>query len=188
MTLSSSEKAARARQRMVDKAREYSLGTYCARFVAPLYQKMVRAEYAAQPSGITLAVVCGELGYVFRDIGQCVCVTCGKVAPWSGGLRGMHTGHFLASRRNSILFEPDNAAPQCSRCNRYESGAPERFRLWMLREKGPHVIEWLEQLKRQTRHYSREELVDMRIEFGARLKAAEKRIRQGLLDTGLGFC
>ena len=76
MKLTPEEKAERARQRMLDKARQYSLGTY-ARQAAAIFQRMIRAEAAALPKGLTPAIVDGQVRDVFRKVGQCVCVTCG---------------------------------------------------------------------------------------------------------------
>lgn len=103
-------------------------------------------------------------------------MTCGKVQAWNGGIGGMHTGHFLGSRCFSILFEEDNVAPQCSSCNRYHSGMPDQFRLWMEHVRGVEVIERLERLKATTRRFTRDELVDMRIEFKQRMKKAERTL------------
>ena len=91
----------------------------------------------------------------------------------------MHTGHFLGSRCNSIVYEEANVAPQCSKCNVYRSGAPQEFRTWMLAVRGAEVVERLERLKPQSRQFSREELVDMRIAFQARLKAAMEKMNCG---------
>ena len=178
MPLTSSEKAKRARNRMLDKAREMSTGTYITKFVAVDFQRMIRAEAAAEPDGYTLAVVEGHVQHVLRRRGECICITCGQRQYWNSGLGGMHTGHFLPSRRNSILFEEGNVAPQCSKCNRYRSGAPQEFRQWMLAVRGELVVERLEQLKRTVVQFSREELVDKRIEFAARLRAAVERMKQ----------
>ena len=172
-------KAERARQRMLDKAKEFSTGTYVARFVAPVFQRMIRAEAAALPAGFAPAIIKGQLTEVFRHVGQCVCVTCGVVKAWNSGLGGMHTGHFLASRRNSILFDESNVAPQCSRCNRYESGKPQHFRLWMEDIRGSEEIERLEHLRNTIRKFTLDELVDMRIKYQTRFKAAEARVVQG---------
>ena len=164
--------AARRRQRMIDKAREYQVGTYSRKFVAPVFQQMIRAEAAVLPGSI-LAIVGGELLSVPRTIGECVCITCGKVHPWKGGVdrfSGMHTGHYLASRRNSILFEEDNVAPQCSHCNYQNGGEQQLFSKWMLAVRGIETIERLEALKRTVVVFSRDELVDMRISFADRLK------------------
>lgn len=174
--LTDEEKAERKRERMIAKSREYQLGTYASRFVAKVFQRMIRAEAGAQPAGFTTAISGGDVIQAARCVGRCVCVTCGKVQVWSSGLGGMHTGHFLASRRFAILFEEANVAPQCSHCNRYLGGEPQQFRRWMLEVRGKHVVECLEQLKATTRQFTREELVDMRIDYEARLKAAIERM------------
>ena len=177
MTLTGEEKLERKRQRMIKATEKYSVGTY-ARKVAQVFQQMVRAEAAALPDGLTPAVVDGAMTNVFRRVGQCVCVTCGKVLPWKNPVNrysGMHTGHFLASRRNSILFAPDNVAPQCSSCNYFKSGSGQEYRLWMLSARGARVVEDLEHLKEESRQFSKDELVDMKLEFQARLKKAEEQ-------------
>ena len=176
MALSQEEKAERARQRMQEKAKQYTLGTYSRKYVAPVFQRMIRAEAGADLLSYPLAIINGEVSGVSRVLGDVVCITCGKTGPWSGGLSGMHTGHFLASRRNSILFEEDNVATQCSYCNRYQSGAPQRFRLWMEYTRGVETIERLERLKGTVRHFTREELVSLRIGYKARLDAAIARM------------
>ena len=166
------EKADRARQRMIEKAKEFQTGTYSNKFVAPEFQSMIRAEAGAQPPGKVLAIMNGTPQKVFRSVGQVVCVTCGKVGPWRSGIGGMHTGHFLGSRCFSILFDEENVAPQCSNCNRYRSGRPQEFRAWMIAVRGEDTIERLERLKPTTRQFTRAELVDMRIEFNQRTREA----------------
>lgn len=143
--------------------------------VAPMFQKMIRAEFGADPRQYVTAVVDGEIRQVERRVGQVVCVTCGKVDSWNSGIKGMHTGHFVASRRTSILLEEANVAPQCSSCNYYRSGAPTEFRLWMEMVR-PKDIDRLQQLKRESVSFDRDELVDLWFEFSDRLKAAEKRM------------
>lgn len=179
MPIPPEEKAANSRQRMLEKAKEFQTSTYGRKFVAPLFQKMIRAEAGADDS-FPFAIVDGELRDVAREIGQVVCVTCGTVAQWKGNSIGggtIETGHFLASRRNSILFEEMNVAPQCVICNRHRSGEQQLFRKWMLAVRGPEVVERLERLKTESVSFSAEELVDMRIEYAARLKAAEERMK-----------
>lgn len=175
--MSSEAKALKKRERMLAKAAEYQTGTYSSKFVAPLFQSVIRAEAGAQPEGLAVAVVAGDFSQVPRKVGQCVCVTCGKVLAWDSGIKGMHTGHFLASRRMSILFEEENCACQCSFCNYYASGQQQLFRKWMIEVRGIEVVKRLEMLKNSVRTFSREELVDMRIAFAARLKAAEDRMK-----------
>lgn len=171
------EKAERVRQRAIEHAKQFQLGTYTRKFVATVFQQMIRAEEAAHELRLSPAIVDGEMATVFSEVGFCVCVTCGKVEPWKSGLGGMHTGHFLASRRNSILFDEYNVAPQCSYCNYQRSGEQQLFRKWMLAVRGPEVVERLERLKNEVKVFSREELVDMKIAYAARLKAAEEKMK-----------
>ena len=177
MALTEDEKADRARQRMIDKARELIPNTYLRKTVSPIFQRMIRAEFAAIRKPFAQAIVKGQLRDVRRDVGQCVCVTCGKVTEWDAGIKHMHTGHFIASRRNSILLEEDNVAPQCSSCNYYQSGVQHHFRLWMEAMRGPEVIERLEKLKTQSVKFTHEQLVDLRIQYQARLKAAQATMK-----------
>lgn len=183
MQLSHEEKATRHRDRLIGKAAEFQTGTYVRKFVAPLFQRMVRAEFGADPRQFVTAVVGGEIQQVARFVGECVCVTCGKVDAWNSGIRGMHTGHFIASRRNSILLEEDNTAPQCSFCNYYQSGNQGAFRKWMLAVRGVETVERLERLKTQSVSFDREQMVDMRIEYTARLKAAEAAMKSAIDDV-----
>jgi hypothetical protein len=179
MPLSHEEKANNARTRMIEKAECFGTTTYVRKYVAPLFQKMIRAEAGADPRQYVTAVVHGVIAQVERSLGNCVCITCGKVLRWNSGIKGLHTGHFLASRCNSILLEESNTAPQCSSCNYYRSGAPQEFRLWMRMVRGPEAIERLERLKQESRTFGRDELVDLRIAYAARLAAAEETMRNG---------
>jgi hypothetical protein len=144
--------------------------------VAPLFQRMIRAEYGAEPSGYSQVIRMNALTHVYRHVGQCACVTCGKVDAWDSGIKGIHTGHFLASRRASILLEPDNVAPQCSSCNFFRDGAASEFRQWMEAVRGSDVIERLSKLKTQSVSFSRDELVDRWFEYSRRVKAAKERM------------
>ena len=178
MKQSPEDKAARARARMIDKAREYGTDSYCRKFVAPVFQRIIRAEAAACPAGFVQAAI-GDHGIdtVYRCVGQCICVTCGKVDAWDSGIKGMHTGHFSASRRNAILLLEENCAPQCQSCNYYRSGMPAEFRLWMLVVRGIETIERIESLKRTSVSFDRETLVDKKIEFSRRLKGAQDKMK-----------
>lgn len=145
--------------------------------VAPMFQKMLRAEAGADERKYYPAVVNGAITSVSRRVGQVVCATCGKVDSWNSGIKGMHTGHFVPSRRASILLVEENCAPQCSSCNFYRSGAPTEFRLWMEAVRGIEVISELLAAKTESLSFTRDELVDLWFEFSERLKAAEKRMK-----------
>ena len=180
MKLTAEERTQRARQRMIENARQFQVGTYSRKYVAPLFQLAIRAEAAALPPGEPPAMVRGSYAPVFRSLGQCVCVTCGFVGPWKGNAIGggsIETGHFIASRRASILFEESNAHPQCKYCNRHLHGNHGLYEQWMRRAYGPEQIERLQQLKNTSRTFTRDELVDMRLEYAGRLKAAEERMK-----------
>jgi len=178
MALSPEEKSKRRRERMIQKAKEYTPTTYIRKFVAPEFQRMIRAEYGARTTGFTTAVKNGQIVEVLRMLGECVCVTCGTVYPWSGERYGgaLDTGHFIGSRRNAILFEEDNVAPQCVSCNRYHGGRPSEYRVWMECVYGIETIERLERLRNETRRFTREELVEMRITHKNRLDTAIERM------------
>lgn len=177
-TLTAEEKAKRARQRKIEVARGMSTHTYSTKFVAPIFQRMIRAEAGSLPVGMAHAIVAGEVTQVFRRIGQCVCVTCGKVVSWTSHAGLMQTGHFLPGRRFSILFSEENVAPQCVYCNKFRGGAIEDYRYWMEQVRGVEVIERLTRLKATTsRQYTHEELVDMGIGYKARLEAAVERMQ-----------
>ena len=175
MALSAEIKAERARNKLIEKAKEYQLGTYTNRFVAPLFQSVVRAEAASDPRAFVTAVVNGTIQQVARQLGECACVTCGRVAAWKGTSIGggeIETGHFVASRRASILFEPTNAHPQCKTCNRHMSGNQGCYEMWMRAVYGQDEIDRLRRLKNANVTFDREQLVDKRIEYKARLDAA----------------
>lgn len=165
------------RERLLATAKRYQTGTYSVKFVAPVFAKMIRAEAAADPRRYAPAFVDGLIIQVERSIGQCVCVTCGTVNRWDSGVCGIHTGHFLASRCNSIMYEEENAAPQCSYCNCELSGNPTAFRRWMTQIRGAAAVKRLEHLKVQSVQFTREELVDKRMEFESRLASAIERMK-----------
>lgn len=164
---------------MIEDAKRFSTGTYIAKRVAPLFQRMVRAERACRSASKDIAVVNGECAYVFRDKGECVCITCGSVHPWKGNtIHGgtLDTGHFIGSRRNSIVFEENNAHPQCKQCNLYLGGNQRHYETWMRRVYGDAEVERLQRLKNITKQFTRDELIDLKLEFTARVKAAEQRM------------
>ena len=157
-----------------------SMGTakYKTKHVAPAFQAMIRAEAGAFTGFYSPAIVDGKLINVVRIVGECVCVTCGRVCPWQGGtfMHQLHCGHFLAGR-GAILFEEDCVSCQCSECNRHHGGRPLEFRKFMEAVRGLEVIERLEQLKRQSVSWSRDAMVDKRIEYSRRLKVAEAKMK-----------
>ena len=181
MKLTPEEKTARSRQRMIEKARDGTdtIGSYAGK-VAVVFQAMIRANAGALPDGMIYVVVEGEMTRVYRRVGQCACITCGKVLPWknSGATHGsLDTGHFYHTTGAS-RFDEDNVAPQCVACNQHDGGARDNYRLWLTEVRGAETIERLTRLKNTVRKFTFEELVDMKIEYTARLKAAIERMGQ----------
>ncbi len=151
---------------MIEKAKEKGPSRYRSQVVAKTYQRMVRAEAAAEPSGLTVAFMDGMVKEVFREVGQCVCVTCGLVGPWNGKAYGggpIETGHYLAGRTASTVFAPTNSNPQCKTCNQHLSGNQGAYTAWMLHVYGQEESDSLQRLKNTVRQFTLEELVDLNI-------------------------
>jgi hypothetical protein len=157
--------------------RQKGASGFLNKVVAPHFQKMIRAEAGADPRQYVVAMVEGTRRQVERSVGQVVCVTCGKVAAWNAGIKVMHTGHFLASRRPSIVLEETNVAPQCAACNYYGKGTQGAFQQWMEFVHGQDEIDRLIQLKHQGGAFTCEELVRKWFEHSERLKAAEETMK-----------
>ncbi len=180
MVLTPKERLSRKRDQMIEYSKRWQIGTH-ANKVAKVYQKMIRAEEGAQPAAITAAIVKGELVQVFRDVGQVVCVTCGKVTPWKSnkqlGENGIETGHCIGGRTAAVLFAEHNANPQCVYCNRNLSGNVDVYKLWIKHLYGQDEVDRLERLRYKRRTFTHEELVDLQISYAARLKIAEDSMR-----------
>ena len=100
----------------------------------------------------------------------------------------MDCGHYLAGRRESILFDERGLAVQCAPCNRgacshvnryHGSQVKERVTIWftihMVETQGREVIEELFQKKDQdSRTYSLDELWEMIQEYEARIEVAKR--------------
>lgn len=162
-------------ERMLAKSREFQTSTYIRKFVAPDFQKMIRAEAGAFV-GITWVVADGKFAGRRVRLGECACVTCGKIHAWKKqkqfGKAGVDTGHFVASRCNSIIFEETNAHPQCVHCNQYLGGNQEAYSIWMWNVYGQEEIDRLNRLRNESVQFTREDLVYRRINYRARLKVA----------------
>lgn len=164
------DKEARARQKTIEAWKAFSPQT-CRTKTARIFQRMTKAEAAAEPAGFSPHVLDGVMLASYRHIGQVVCITCGKVSGWD--VKAMHCGHWIGRAHASTLLESDNVACQCALCNNHNHGRLREFTLWMESVRGINTIERLQSLKRQSVAWSREDLVDKRIAFAKRLKAAE---------------
>jgi len=175
MTLTPEEKADRVRDRMIETAKQYGIGTLLGK-VAKIFQEMIRAE-AGAIEGYVPAIVKGKLvDEVWSPFGMCVCVTCSRILPWRG-TNLLDTGHFMPGISAAIVLDIDNVAPQCRNPCNFEAGKPVEFRLWMESVRGQTTIDRLESLKHGlAKNYSHEELVDLKIEFMSRNIAAQAKM------------
>lgn len=109
------------------------------------------------------------------DCGLIVCVTCGKVMPWSA--KGSHAGHW--SPGDSVAFVELNCHPQCYRCNDRLSGNLQAYDAYMRDTYGQHVMDWIKSLRHVERRYSDAEL--KLIIAACKLRAAHHIQAKGLL-------
>lgn len=153
MPLTAEQKQQNRFNRMLDKFRELTLQSCKAR-VATDFQKLVRMRAA-------------------DEYGQVKCVTCDAI----GVYRDFDAGHFVPRRHSLTMFDFRNCHVQCRPCNHHLSGNLAKYREFMVLTYGEKVIAELEQLSREKRKWTKEELVAMRIGFKDELKMI--RLTQG---------
>lgn len=102
--------------------------------------------------------------------GLCTCYTCGVKIPWHQGRR-MNCGHFQSRGKLSTRWHPDNARPQCVRCNKYRSGEQLTFYFNLNKEK-KGLGDDITYLSNQMRKYS---VTEIR-EIGDRYKNLFERL------------
>lgn len=73
------------------------------------------------------------------EFGICTCVTCGKRLPW----REIHNGHFISRRCLPVRFNEKNCNCQCTYCNTFSNGEPQKYFLWMENEYGREEVDKL---------------------------------------------
>lgn len=134
--------------------KDLAIGTF-ANLVAKDLQKAIRMESADEK-------------------GICQCVTCGKRYHW----KQMHAGHFIASRRMSVLFIECNVHPQCNHCNTFLNGNVTEYERYIVSEYGVEMVDSLRRARNEQRTFTREELADMREKYKARIKAQSQRLEE----------
>lgn len=172
MPLSRKEKLRRRRNQELDYAKKFRLQTYRGK-VATTFQTMIRAEYGAIVEPVSFYCYGGVQT---RSIisGFCACITCGRQYAWKGSNQ-LDCGHGIPGRKNAILFEERIVAPQCVACNR-AGGEVKRYELVVDHVHGPGTYEEIEARKRDPTPISRDQLIDMRIEYLGRLSIAQERM------------
>ena len=152
--LTDEQKHDNARERMLQKFREYTL-TRCKNKTAQVWQRLVRLQ-AIEPDGLVS------------------CITC----DWRGSHKDCDAGHFVPRRHSSTIFHPNNCHVQCRACNDHLSGNMAAYRLFIETTYGVEQVEELERLKQEVKQFTKEELVDLRMDLMARIKIAERKLSQ----------
>ena len=166
-------------KRLLKSSWVYSPARYQVKMLQPKFNEMIRAEAGAF-IGVVPAVVGGKIESMASPLGYCVCVTCGTLHPWKcdkkSGEGKLDSGHFLSSDR--IALEESNCHPQCVYCNRDKSGSGSHYRLYMETVYGQDEIDRLYRIAGDRLYPAplREWLIEKRIEFEDRIKAAVEKM------------
>ena len=94
------------------------------------------------------------------------CVSCGAVKRW----QELQCGHFVSRVRLATRWEPQNCAPQCSRCNVLLRGNAIGYARWLENRYGPDIFAALDDRSRQPVKFSRADLQTMIEEYQEKLK------------------
>ena len=100
------------------------------------------------------------------------CITCGLPFKYSA----LQAGHFIPGRHNSILFEETCTHAQCYRCNVPMGGEPLKYRREIIRLYGEDYDLKLEEQAMETKKFTRDELIELKEQFQAKIKELEKEV------------
>ena len=81
------------------------------------------------------------------------CITC----QWADYWENMDCGHYMSRRHMFTRWDPDNARPQCRKCNSFKGGRQEEFRFFL----GEEIADKMEADARKVCKWTNEELVQM---------------------------
>jgi hypothetical protein len=99
--------------------------------------------------------------------GNCKCFTCGKVQHWTE----MDAGHFVGRNNKATILDVRNCHPQCVHCNRWVSGAKDRYLERMVERYGGEVAKELMTRTLPKNHiWDRRKLAELKIEYLDELK------------------
>lgn len=71
--------------------------------------------------------------------GMCRCCTCGKVVHY----KKCDGGHFIRATNRAVCFDERNCHAQCKGCNAFQSGAWEKYLIFMQCKYGQAVVDEL---------------------------------------------
>lgn len=98
--------------------------------------------------------------------GFSVCVSCGAAKHW----KELQCGHFVSRVRLATRWDPENCAPQCSKCNILLRGNAVGYARWLENRYGPSIFAALDERSRRTVKFSRGDLQAMIEEYSEKLK------------------
>jgi hypothetical protein len=114
-----------------------SVRSYIENTLDPLFSKYIRLKYSSK--------------------GFCKCVTCGAFKHW----KEMDCGHFVGRQFLQTRWDEKNVGPQCTRCNRHESGRGAQFALYLQERYGLGIVEELNRKSKRVRPVKIAELQEL---------------------------
>jgi hypothetical protein len=94
------------------------------------------------------------------------CISCGKVL-----LGKYDAGHYWNSNNHAVIrYHPDNVHGQCVQCNQHLHGNLLEYQIHLKLKIGAERYQYLEDIRNQTKKWSREELKELIEHYEKKLK------------------
>ena len=114
-----------------------------------------------------------KLDKVFSDLirtrDNWTCQVCGKYFP-EGERRYLHCSHFHGRRKQSVRYEPMNAAAHCFSCHKYLGENPLEFADWILGHLGPAGVALLTVMANKPVKRSKKDKEELYLDLKAQLE------------------
>lgn len=107
--------------------------------------------------------------------GNTRCFTCFRTGHW----KTFDCGHFIPRANMFLRWDLRNLRTQCIDCNQYNEGNLDVYTK-KLEEEIPGIVQILTEESRQPHKWSRDELKEMLVDFRAKLKIAEIKLKKPL--------
>jgi len=111
-------------------------------------------------------------------IDYCVCISCGQTKP-AFGIGCIQAGHFVPSRRNSVLFDEECVNGQCYGCNCGQGGMWVEYEEIMVRRHGRKKVEEMKRRKHETVKYTAGDLEEIRDKYKQKEKDLIEKFKKG---------
>lgn len=103
--------------------------------------------------------------------GNISCYTCGRISSF----KKMQAGHFLIGRHNAVLFDERGCHAQCKYCNLILKGNIQEYYPRMLKDYGQKTIHELQDLDKQPKKYTVNELEEIRDFYKKKLEELNEK-------------